>query len=396
MLSGPSSRAQERGLAELGGLGGDIVGEARVAELDDFAADLDDAAEAAQTHAGEDGLGEEERGLDEKLELVEVGLPGLVFDGEHGLVAGGVEDEDLDGTEGGFDVLDEACDGCWVADVGAEGLGGEAASAELVCELCGAIGIGEEVDGDGVAGFGEGDGHGGAEATGGAGDEGGSGHGWSVAERVISLGRWDGGLAVLLECRHAHAGSAGRSLRASGAGAGGERAELGRCGPVGARLNELAPEGTRAVVLFFVATDCPVSNRLFPEMRRLRESFAGRGVRTWFVYPNVDETPAEVLAHQRAFDAGGEALQDPSGALVRLSSAVATPEMTVLVPDALGWHAVYSGRIDNQFVRLGLERPAATEHDGEEALSAVLDGKTPKAATGQPVGCAIMSAGGSR
>ena len=106
--------------------------------------------------------------------------------------------------------------------------------------------------------------------------------------------------------------------------------------PEVARLEELAPRGTRAVVLFFVASDCPVSNRMFPEMRRLRESFAGRGVRTWFVYANTNEKPAEIAAHQREFDAGGETLQDPAGALVRLSHAVATPEMTVLAPAAQG------------------------------------------------------------
>ena len=161
----------------------------------------------------------------------------------------------------------------------------------------------------------------------------------------------------------------------------------------GVPLGEIAPPGTRAVVLFFVAADCPVSNRMFPEMRRLRESFRNRGVRTWFVYPNFNEKPADIAAHQAAFDAGEEALQDPTGALVRLSHAVATPEMTVLAPTPGGWRAAYTGRIDNRYVHLGLERPAATEHDGEDALLAVLEGKTPRVPGGQPVGCAIMNAG---
>ena len=158
-------------------------------------------------------------------------------------------------------------------------------------------------------------------------------------------------------------------------------------------LPELAPAGVKAVVLFFVASDCPVSNREFPEMRRLREEFAGRGVRTWFVYPNTYEKAAEIAAHQRAFDAGGEALQDPAGALVRLTHAVATPEMAVLVPAENGWRVVYAGKINNRYVRLGLERPAATEFYGEEALTAVVAGKAPKAAVGAPVGCAIVNPG---
>lgn len=164
----------------------------------------------------------------------------------------------------------------------------------------------------------------------------------------------------------------------------------------GTPLGELAPPGTRAVVLFFVASDCPVSNRMFPEMRRLRQTFGSRGVRTWFVYPNLNEKPAEIAAHQAAFDAGGQTLQDPAGALVRLSHAVATPEMAVLAPASRGWYAAYTGRIDNRYLHLGLERPAATEHDGEDALNAVLEGRAPRVPAGQPVGCAIMNAGARR
>ncbi len=39
----------------------------------------------------------------------------------------------------------------------------------------------------------------------------------------------------------------------------------------GKALHRLAPEGTRAVVLFFAASDCPISNRYVPEITRLRE-----------------------------------------------------------------------------------------------------------------------------
>ncbi|HLI77230.1 MAG TPA: hypothetical protein VKV02_09815, partial [Acidobacteriaceae bacterium] len=73
--------------------------------------------------------------------------------------------------------------------------------------------------------------------------------------------------------------------------------------------------------------------------------------------------------------------------------AVATPEMAVLVPEGQSWRAVYTGRIDNRNVRLGVERPAATEHFGEEALDAVLSGRRVIPASGEPVGCAIINPG---
>jgi hypothetical protein len=158
-----------------------------------------------------------------------------------------------------------------------------------------------------------------------------------------------------------------------------------------AQSRRLAPPGTKAVVLFFVATDCPVSNRTFPEMRRLREEFAGQGVRFWFVYPNEGETAAAIAEHQKEFDAGGEAWVDAKGELVALAHARVTPEVAVLVPAGVEWKSVYVGRIDDRYVRLGLERPQATEHFADQAIQAVLHGQAVPPATGTPVGCAIMN-----
>ena len=162
----------------------------------------------------------------------------------------------------------------------------------------------------------------------------------------------------------------------------------------GQKVNSLAPPGTKAIVLFFVATDCPISNRTFPEMKRLREEFASHGVRFLFVYPNKGEQPKLVAQHQAAYDADGEAVLDVSGTLVQISGARVTPEVSVLVPDgAANWRPVYTGRIDNRYVRIGEERPQATEHFAERALNAVLSGEHVETATGAPVGCGIMSRG---
>ena len=162
----------------------------------------------------------------------------------------------------------------------------------------------------------------------------------------------------------------------------------------GQKVNSLAPPGTKAIVLFFVATDCPISNRTFPEMKRLREEFASLGVRFWFVYPNKGEQPKLVAQHQAAYDADGEAVLDVSGTLVQISGARVTPEVAVLVPDgAANWRSVYTGRIDNRYVRIGEERPQATAHFAERALNAVLSGEHVETATGAPVGCGIMSRG---
>ena len=160
----------------------------------------------------------------------------------------------------------------------------------------------------------------------------------------------------------------------------------------GRKVNSLAAPGTKAIVLFFVATDCPISNRTFPEMKRLREEFASRGVRFWFVYPNKGEQPELVAQHQAAYDADGEVVLDVSGTLVQMSGARVTPEVSVLVPGgAANWRPAYTGRIDNRYIRIGEERPQATVHFAERALNAVLNGEHVETETGVPVGCGIMS-----
>ena len=167
--------------------------------------------------------------------------------------------------------------------------------------------------------------------------------------------------------------------------------------PDGHPVTSLADDGTLAVVLFFVASECPISNRTFPEMRRVRQEFEKDHVDFWFVYPNVGEIPADVTKHQAAYDAGGRPIMDTAGVLTRMTGAKATPEVVVLRPvrDAVSgvrqWTPVYAGRIDNRYVRLGLERPQATEHFAERVVREVLEGRPVEKAVGNPVGCAIMS-----
>lgn len=160
----------------------------------------------------------------------------------------------------------------------------------------------------------------------------------------------------------------------------------------GETVTSLGSPGTKAIALFFVASDCPISNRSFPEMKRLREKFSSRGIRFWFVYPNEGEAPAQVRMHQSAYDAGGEAVLDVSSALVKMAGARVTPEVSVLVPESgSGWRPVYTGRIDDRFLQIGQERPQPTEHFAEQALTSVLTGTRVEAATGVPVGCGIIN-----
>jgi hypothetical protein len=154
-----------------------------------------------------------------------------------------------------------------------------------------------------------------------------------------------------------------------------------------------APPPVRARVLFFVATDCVYSDRYFPEMLRLQQEFAPRGVTFTWVYPNHTEHLATVQAHQQEFSAPvANAVLDSDGALTRQAAVHITPEAAILIPGyGSNWITAYHGRIDDRYVRIGLERPHASHHDLEIAIEAVLAGRPAPPATGNPVGCGIMA-----
>ena len=72
-------------------------------------------------------------------------------------------------------------------------------------------------------------------------------------------------------------------------------------------------------------------------------------------------------------------------ALVKFSGATITPEAAVYA----GGRVQYRGRIDDRFVDFGVDRPAAIEHDLQDAIAAILAGKPVAQPETQAVGCYI-------
>ncbi len=155
-------------------------------------------------------------------------------------------------------------------------------------------------------------------------------------------------------------------------------------------VEQIAPAGSRAVVLFFAASDCPISNRYIPEIERLDREFAPQGVRFWWVYPNPADTAAVVSEHDKQFDIHGDVVLDTAQRLTQMAHATITPEVAVLVPTGAGLREVYRGRIDNRYIALGQERPAPTRFDLEEAIRAVLLSRPVPEPGGPTVGCSIV------
>src|SRR5258708_20049050 len=80
----------------------------------------------------------------------------------------------------------------------------------------------------------------------------------------------------------------------------------------------------RIVVLFFVRTDCPISNRYAPAIQKLQEKFHGKAD-FWLVYPDASETAVRIRAHDEEFHLTIPALRDVHRELVNRSHATITP-----------------------------------------------------------------------
>jgi len=171
-----------------------------------------------------------------------------------------------------------------------------------------------------------------------------------------------------------------------GAGVPGGASQPGPLDLSGSVLDPFERADTEAFVFIFTKSDCPISNRYAPEIRKIYEEYADRKVGFWLVYPDPDETPQQIREHVQEYDYPLMALRDPTHTLVRLAGATVTPEAAVFGPDR---KLAYRGRIDNQYVAFGERRPAPTVRDLRAAVSAVLEGHEVETPTTKAVGCFI-------
>jgi peroxiredoxin len=142
----------------------------------------------------------------------------------------------------------------------------------------------------------------------------------------------------------------------------------------------------KAVVLYFVTIDCPVGNSYVPEMNRIHEAYAARGVAFYAVQADPTVREPEVVKYAKDYGYRFPLLLDPAQTLVRHAGATITPQAAILKPDGA---LLYLGPIDNRFVDFGKSRPQATESYLRSGLDEVLAGKPIAVASRHSIGCSI-------
>lgn len=157
--------------------------------------------------------------------------------------------------------------------------------------------------------------------------------------------------------------------------------------PVSGAAPDLLKAKEKTLVLIFVSSECPISNKMAPEIERLHRKFSTNDVALTVVYPNASDSEKTIAAHQREYHLSAPFTRDPKHELVKAAGVTVTPEAVVF---NAAREIVYRGRINDQYLALGKGRPAPTQHDLEEAIEATVAGKKPKESRTEAIGCYIQ------
>jgi thiol-disulfide isomerase/thioredoxin len=142
---------------------------------------------------------------------------------------------------------------------------------------------------------------------------------------------------------------------------------------------------SKAYLLVFVNTTCPLVKRYLPVLNRLEKEYRGKGVQFIAVNAGGDDSIRAMAAQAVEHDAEFPFVRDQSARCALALGVKRTPEVAVLDGQR---KLCYRGRIDDQY-RIGGARPQPTRHDLKEALDAILAGKAVAVAETPLDGCVI-------
>lgn len=142
----------------------------------------------------------------------------------------------------------------------------------------------------------------------------------------------------------------------------------------------------KATIIFVVAVDCPIANRMAPEIARIIKDYRQKGVDAWLVYPDKSLKASAVAEHLKAYGISAHATIDRKHAIVKATGASVTPHAVVL--DKAG-QVRYLGRINDLYAEHGRTNPKPKKHDLRDALDDLLAGRPVKTPVTEAIGCYI-------
>jgi peroxiredoxin len=137
-----------------------------------------------------------------------------------------------------------------------------------------------------------------------------------------------------------------------------------------------------AVVVMFIATQCPYSNAYNDRMRDMAATYEKKGVLFVGINSNKTESAEEAIAHARQHGHTFPIMKDPGNKVADLYDARHTPE--IFLVDREG-KLRYHGRIDENYE----DASKVTSPDLKAALDSLLAGQPIVKAETKAFGCSI-------
>lgn len=138
---------------------------------------------------------------------------------------------------------------------------------------------------------------------------------------------------------------------------------------------------SKAMVIMFIATQCPVSNAYNSRMVKLYNDYTPRDVTFIGINSNKQESVDEIAKHSKESGFEFPVLKDNNNIIADRFDAQVTPEIFVLSSDL---NVLYHGRIDDS-----RRESAVKSQDLRNALDEILSGKKVSVDQTKAFGCTI-------
>lgn len=140
-------------------------------------------------------------------------------------------------------------------------------------------------------------------------------------------------------------------------------------------------KNNKAIVIMFIATECPVSNAYNKRMADIYEDYKDKQIAFIGINSNKQEDVAAIKTHSQKNKFGFPVLKDEGNKVADNYGASVTPEIYVLSPD---YKLLYHGRIDDS-----RNEEDVQNNDLRNALDEILAGKDVTVNETKAFGCTI-------
>ena len=142
----------------------------------------------------------------------------------------------------------------------------------------------------------------------------------------------------------------------------------------------------KASIIIFLSPDCPICQKYTLTLRNMVQDYEQKNIKVYGVFTGQYFTKKKIKRFNKKYKLNFPVYLDPELDLAKYLSATITPE--VFLADSTG-EILYSGMIDNWFVRLGVKRQLITERYLSDAISAYLGDEEISVKKTKSVGCFI-------